>query len=280
MRTACCDRLAMCHFKDAPLRVRPIAWLKNTTRNRMKQGLLGRLVAPGAREATFDRVRIISATRMDERTFWKSSALGQSLAIRRNDPRLVFEIAFSNKAGLPKIYNAAIAGAGPRDALMFVHDDIWLDDPQWLDKLLVALKRYDVVGLAGTRRRVPGQPAWLYTKVEEGRYYLDGQHLSGAVCHGPEAKGKVSYFGPSPARCDLLDGLFIAARADVLQGSRVGFDERFEFHFYDLDFCRTASAAGLSIGTWPIMVTHQSTGAFTSAGWHKGHELYIGKWKS
>jgi protein O-GlcNAc transferase len=262
------------------LRVRPIAWLRNTARNRLKQGLLGRLVAPSARDVTFERVRIVSATRMDEQTFWKSSALGQSLAIRRADPRLVFDIAFSNKTGLPKVYNAAIVQAGPRDALMFVHDDIWLDDPQWLDKLLVALKRYDVVGLAGNRRRVGGQPAWLYTKVEDGRYWLDGNNLSGAVCHGKTAKGKVSYFGPSPAHCELLDGLFIAARGDLLKHSRVAFDGRFDFHFYDLDFCRGARAAGLSIGTWPIMVTHQSTGAFDSPGWHKGRALYVGKWKA
>jgi hypothetical protein len=261
------------------LRLRLIAWLRNTTRNRLKGGLLGRLVAPQVSAVNFESVRIISATRMDEQAFWKSSALGQSLAIRRNDPRLVFDIAFDNKEGLPKVYNAAIAKAGPRDALMFVHDDIWLDDPQWLDKLLVALKRYDVVGLAGNRRRVAGQPAWLYTKVDEGRYWLDAEHLSGAVCHGKVAKGKVSYFGPSPAHCELLDGLFIAARGDVLKHSRVGFDERFEFHFYDLDFCRAARASGLSIGTWPIMVTHQSTGAFSSAGWHKGRDVYMGKWK-
>jgi hypothetical protein len=262
------------------LRVRPIAWLKNTTRNRLKEGLLGRLVSPAASNTVFERVRIVSATRMDEQAFWKSSALGQSLAIRRKDARLVFDIAFSNKEGLPKVYNAAIARAGRRDAMLFVHDDIWLDDPQWLDKLLVALKRYDVVGLAGNRRRVAGQPAWLYTKVEDGRYWLDGEYLSGAVCHGKVAKGKVSYFGPSPAHCELLDGLFIAARADVLKQSRVDFDERFDFHFYDLDFCRGARVAGLSIGTWPIMVTHQSTGAFTSPGWNKGRQVYTGKWKS
>lgn len=262
------------------MRVRPIAWLRNTTRNRMKAGLLGRLLAPQVRDVGFERVRIVSATRMDEQAFWKTSALGQSLAIRRNDARLVFDIAFNNKEGLPKVYNAAIARAGRRDALMFVHDDIWLDDPQWPDKLLVALKHYDVVGLAGNRRRVAGQPAWLFSKVEGGRYWLDAEHLSGAVCHGKAAKGKVSYFGPSPAYCELLDGLFIAARADVLKGSRVAFDERFDFHFYDLDFCRAARAAGGSIGTWPIMVTHQSTGNFDSPGWREGLERYRAKWRN
>ena len=57
------------------------------------------------------------------------------------------------------------------------------------------------------------------------------------------------------------------------------FDERFDFHFYDLDFCRTARQAGLSIGTWPIAMTHQSKGAFGSDGWIDGLARYRAKWK-
>ena len=56
-------------------------------------------------------------------------------------------------------------------------------------------------------------------------------------------------------------------------------DRKFDFHFYDLDFCRTARQVGLSIGTWPIEMTHQSRGAFGSPGWRDGLERYRGKWK-
>jgi GT2 family glycosyltransferase len=263
------------------LRIRPFAWLRNTVRNRLKDGLIGKLLAPSASAITFERIRIVSATRMDEQTFWKSSALGRSLAIRRNDPRLQFHIAFENRVGLPKVYNSALAQAGPRDAILFVHDDLWLDDPRWLDKLQVALKRYDVVGLAGNRRRVPGQHAWLFTEVMGEQAMLDAPYLSGSVAHGQDRQNsRMSLFGPSPARCELVDGLFIALRNDVARDFGIQFDERFEFHFYDMDFCRTARAAGLSMGTWPITVVHQSVGKFSGEAWQKGLKIYRDKWRS
>ncbi len=258
--------------------LRPAVRLRNSLRNRLRHRLLGRLVlrepSPPA------KVRVVSATRMDEAAFWKSSALGQSLAIRRNDARIVADVAFQNRAGLPAVYNAALDRAGADEALLFVHDDVWLDDPQWVEKVIAGLRRYDVVGLAGNRRRVRRQPAWLYLDVQQDRFLLDAPNLSGAVAHGKHARGQMSYFGAAPAACELLDGLFIAARADLLKRWRVRFDERFDFHFYDLDFCRTARASGLSLGTWPILVTHQSTGSFVSDAWRAGLARYLDKWRS
>lgn len=249
--------------------VGPAVWLRNTLRNKFRRG--------GSAPA-FDRLCVISATRLNEKAFWMGSALGQSLAAVRDDPRLGFHIAFENTAGLPQVYNAKLRETGKRDVALFIHDDIWLDDPRWLEKIFEALGRYDIVGLAGNRRRVKRQPAWLYTHIENGRFWLDAENLSGAVAHGKQPRGEVTQFGPSPVACELLDGLFIAARCDMLIASGVGFDERFKFHFYDLDFCRSARAAGLSIGTWPIEVTHQSTGAFNSPGWQDGLARYFGKW--
>jgi len=31
------------------------------------------------------------------------------------------------------------------------------------------------------------------------------------------------------------------------------FDPRFQFHFYDLDFCRQAEQRGLKMGTWALL---------------------------
>lgn len=249
----------------------------NTARNRLKGSLIGRALLSGRPGPTI--LRVVSATRMDEKTFWKSSALGRSLTSWKHDPRLRFDIAFENRRGLPAVYNAALNAASKDDALLFVHDDVWLDDSQWLDKLMVSLKRYDIVGVAGNRRRVKDQVAWLYLKVENGKFWLDAGNLSGAVAHGKNPGGEVSIFGAWHQHCELLDGLFIAVRNDVAKDSAVRFDERFDFHFYDLDFCRSARRAGLSIGTWPIALTHQSTGAFNSPGWRDGLVRYQAKWK-
>jgi GT2 family glycosyltransferase len=81
-----------------------------------------------------------------------------------------------------------------------------------------------------------------------------------------------------PADCELLDGVFLAARKSALLGNEVLFDSRFDFHFYDLDFCRSARQRGLRLGTWPICLTHQSKGAFDSERWIEKYHAYIAKW--
>ena len=62
-----------------------------------------------------------------------------------------------------------------------------------------------------------------------------------------------------------LDGVFLAARADILQRSGVRFDPRFAFHDYDLDFCRSATEARLSLGTWLFPLIHASGGKAAGA---------------
>ena len=72
--------------------------------------------------------------------------------------------------------------------------------------------------------------------------------------------------------------MLLAVRRSVLLNAGVVFDPLFRFHFYDMDFCRTARAAGLRLGTWTISVTHQSGGAFGSAGWNEAFLAYQKKW--
>jgi len=129
---------------------------------------------------------------------------------------------------------------------------------------------------AGNRRRVPGQPGWAF--VDAKFSWDERANLSGSVGHGKTPFGAVSHFGPAPADCELLDGVLLAARADALRQSGVRFDERFAFHFYDLDFCRSLRQQGLRIGTWPLAVTHQSGGAFGTPAWQQAHRSYQDKW--
>lgn len=225
------------------------------------------------------RLRIVSATRLAEQEFWRRSALGQSLL--RLPPTLptAHDFAFENKAGLPAVFNRSIAAAADDEVLLFVHDDVWLADGQWEEKLLAAFARFDIVGVAGNRRRVPGQHTWLCTHTDGVRGYVDTGHISGRVGHGRDLRAvQWSEFGPAPAACELLDGLFIAARADVLRRRGVKFDERFMFHFYDLDFCRSARRQGVAVGTWPIELVHQSKGSDFNAAWNRAFQDYRAKW--
>lgn len=222
-------------------------------------------------------IEFISATRLTERDFWSASALGLSLRRLAHDSRLSVHVAFSNRAGLPAIYNTRISPQNRSEILVFVHDDVWIDDYFVTDRVAAGLQMYDVIGVAGNRRRVPGQRAWHY--ISAPGHVADPADRSGAVAHGKNPFGNVAFFGPVPAECELLDGVFIAARRARLLERSVSFDARFDFHFYDLDFCRSARQAGLRLGTWPICLTHQSTGtAFESPPWMNACEKYLQKW--
>jgi GT2 family glycosyltransferase len=222
-------------------------------------------------------IEIVSATRLSEDEFWDKSALGQSLQRLAFDDRILTRLRYSNRLGLPEIYNAAIDKRSDNDILVFVHDDIWIEDFFFADRLIAGLERYDVIGIAGNRRRLPGQPAWPF--VDRQFTWDDKANLSGAVAHGREPFGSVTHYGPAPADCELLDGVLLAAKKSVLLSSQTRFDTRFDFHFYDLDFCRTARQNGLRLGTWPISIGHQSGGSFGSPPWADKHRVYFEKWQ-
>ena len=227
-------------------------------------------------------IEIISATRLSEEEFWKSSALGISLRRLERDRRLVPHVAFANQRGLPEVFNARIQAGQGHDHLVFVHDDVWLDDFCLADRVVDGLRAFDVIGVAGNRRGVPGQPAWAFAgRNAQGRFVWDEKvHLSGVIAHGAKPFGPVSFFGPTPAACELLDGVFLAARRSTLLAKGVLFDPVFDFHFYDLDFCRSARSQGLRLGTWPVAMTHQSGGAFGSEKWAAKYRTYLEKWKT
>ena len=221
-------------------------------------------------------IEVISATRLPEQDFWNRSALGISLRRLAFDGRIVSSVAFANRAGLPEIYNARISPANRAEVLIFVHDDVWIEDYFLADRVLAGLQSFDVIGVAGNRRRPPHQRGWGAVGGDVANY--GASDLSGAVAHGSNPFGRVATFGPVPAECELLDGVFIAARLGTLLARAVRFDPRFDFHFYDLDFCRSARNAGLRLGTWPICLTHQSKGAYESPPWLNAYDRYLQKW--
>jgi len=223
-------------------------------------------------------IEVICATRMSESDFWNKAALGISLRRLAQDTRLIPKITFDNKRGLPEIYNARINDPAGHDMLVFIHDDVWVDDYFFADRVLGGLDEFDVLGVAGNRRRVQNQPAWAF--IDENFTWDAKTNLSGSVAHGTHPFGNISVFGNVPAECELLDGVFLAARKYVLQHSSIQFDPCFDFHFYDMDFCRSARKNGLMLGTWPICLTHQSGGAFGSPNWLAKYRLYLEKWKA
>jgi len=224
-------------------------------------------------------IRLVCGTRSSREAFSNETALGRSLKLYAHLPDVQLQLFDNNTRGLSSIYNAAIDDAKKDPAvLVFVHDDVWLNDFFWVERIRESLARFDVVGLAGNRRRVPRQPSWAFTPDMQ---WDERQYLSGSVGHGKGFPCEIaSTFGPSAQECKLLDGLLLIADSDTLSRSALRFDERFKFHFYDLDFCRQTELKGLRMGTWPISVVHESGGAFGTATWREAYQQYLNKYGS
>jgi hypothetical protein len=222
-----------------------------------------------------DVINIISATRLSHDDFLVEAPLGASLKRLAFDKRIYARVAFENRTSLSEIYNLSIDYPKAAEILVFIHDDVWLDDYFFAERIIAGLQNFDILGIAGNRRRLPRQPSWCFTGQMSDKFIWDvRENLSGAVAHGTAPFGRVTNYGPVPAQCELLDGVLLAARRDTLRSKGV----RFDFHFYDLDFCRSARAAGLVLGTGTGALTHLSQDAFGSADWQRNYEIYLEKW--
>lgn len=223
------------------------------------------------------KFRFVCATRASQEEFFQKTALGRSLAVYRY-PFVELRLFAGNSQGLPTVYNQAIAESAANPAVMiFVHDDVHICDFFWADRVLEGLRAFELLGLAGNRRRLPRQPAWAF--VDDKFTWDAREQLSGVVGHGhafPPAN--LSIFGPTGQPVKLLDGLMLWCHSRTLHEKSLRFDESFKFHFYDMDFCRQAEVAGLRMGTWPLSVIHESGGNFNSPSWREGYQHYLAKW--
>lgn len=224
-----------------------------------------------------DHVKFVVATRSSAADFYTKTATGRSLALYKF-PFMDVCLFAENTTGLPTLYNSVIQKTAQAPCtLIFAHDDLHLLDFYWMDHIVNGLKQFQILGLAGNTRRLPRQPGWAF--IDERFTWDDPQYLSGVVGHGTGFPPRqLGVFGPAGQRVKLLDGLFLAAHSTTFTNTGLAFDERFAFHFYDMDLCRQAEALNISCGTWPISLIHESGGNFTSEAWKTAYAAYLAKW--
>lgn len=230
-------------------------------------------------------ITIVSATKEPQQSFSTNTALGRTLSISYPRYDISTRIFYNNKIGLSELYNTVINDptVDKDEILLFLHDDVFLPDFFWFKRAVSALKIFDLIGVAGNKRRIPNQPAWCFTDVrleppERGVVWDDFGNLSGIVGQGDSFPCKLSIFGVQSMRCKLLDGVLLGAKKSVFVDNDIRFDEQFKFHFYDMDICRQFESAGLKIGTADISVIHESPGNFGSPSWQAGYNRYLEKW--
>lgn len=159
-------------------------------------------------------------------------------------------------------YNRGIRRA-TGDVLVFSHDDIEIASPDFAARLLRRLENHDLIGIAGTSRLVSGN--W----INGGWPHLHGQVGSEVSKPGSLIVTVYQVAGPTAAGVEALDGVFLAARREVVE--RVGFDEAtFDgWHLYDLDFSLSAHAAGFRTAVCnDICLIHDSIGTY-SEDWQR-----------
>jgi len=199
------------------------------------------------------KILVVTCSKSDGR----DSMLAKSLNELKNDVTVV--INANNKSGLSQAYNRQLTAENliKHDIVLFVHDDVFIDDLKLKGKLYTAMNqmKYDIVGLAGSSKIKIKQPCLWHTMSER-------EDMSGAVSHPINESSQlgVTSFGPWPKRCLVVDGLFMAVNLKNVLHAGWKFNESFKFHHYDLSSCLDANKLKLKIGTYPIHVTHASPG--------------------
>lgn len=209
---------------------------------------------------------IVCATPRSTETF-KETLLAKSLSLFPSNS--IKHIVHNNTHGLPYVYNQAMATYkdGDIEGYILIHDDVRVEDAFLEQKLVYGWSKAPILGIAGASQFNVEKPYW----GSAGAAFY-----SGCVWHHEGDQLKAHSFGPTPGRCIVMDGLFLAVRKDV----QVKFDERFTFHMYDLDYCLQCHEAGHVMMTIPLHVFHGSHGSFESTAWYDSAEVFKDKWCS
>lgn len=216
--------------------------------------------------------KIVVATPLSKEIFELKSKIFISLEKLKNN--FDFEIIYNNKTGLSKLYNSFIKKENTDKKIVFVHDDVLIEDLFLLEKLEDAFNSYDIIGLAGAKScDLNSQiPAWhLMSKRED---------FVGEVSHSDMKRFWTNSYGITPSRSLIIDGLFIAVNVKKLLETNTKFDEDFTFHHYDITFCLNANKNKLKIGVYPIKATHYGLGdSMMSQEWKESALKFQEKYK-
>lgn len=195
---------------------------------------------------------IVCATPLSLEDFNEKSQLG--LFIDKFSFQKQSTIITNNKEGLSKVYNSFITEENRNKNIIFVHDDVLIEDLFFAEKLEIAFEKFDIVGLAGSKTCDLNSinPAW--------HQMCEKKDMVGEVSHAHNKNIWTSVYGPTNSRALILDGLFIAVNVARLLKTETFFDEDFDFHHYDIAFCLRANVNKLKMGVAPIRAVHFGLG--------------------
>lgn len=222
-------------------------------------------------------ILVVSATRHKKDTTKIYQSLGYMSATNKN-AELKLEITENNTEGLPTVYNRYLTKSvlKKHDIVLFVHDDVYVDDLRLKGKLYNNLNEmYDIVGLAGCIKPVIKKPVLWHVMSHR-------DNLRGFVHHeqkiaDDQIATRVTSFGYTPCRVAIVDGLFMAVNLKRVLQTDWKFNEEFNFHHYDIAACLDANKYKLKIGVAPIHVIHSSPGLLDirDVSWSQSQDKFI-----
>ena len=171
---------------------------------------------------------------------------------------------------LTATYNRGLREA-KSDVVVFVHDDVRFDTPNWGRKLLAELSstRFGILGVAGTTDLIV-EPDGTVASWWQWQARRVGRVTHERAGRRDETPYSNSFSQPVPVVC--VDGVFIAVHRKRISAP---FDERLSgFHFYDISFCLANHSRGVPVGvSFSCRLTHYSPGTPGQA-WDEARRLF------
>ena len=218
----------------------------------------------------------------DPGLYERCAAPGLRLAAEPDSTILPLGSSGLGQASIFRNYNLLLEQAAELDdleAMVIVHQDAEIVDPDFTEKLRKALADPDVgvVGCAGAVgvRNI----AWWDGSVTAGSFLHRYQEFGGGEIKGATWDREDAYPFTRMGEVDTIDGFMMALSPWAVRNLR--FDESLgQFHGYDFDFCQQVRAAGKKVLTVHLRVIHHhSLNLITDLdGWMAAHRRIAEKW--
>jgi GT2 family glycosyltransferase len=178
-------------------------------------------------------------------------------------------VSIRNARSLAEAYNWAVRNS-VADVIVLSHDDVDVLADDFAARLFDHLRSFDALGVVGSTRAVGPTVGWS-----------GHPHLRGWITHHlpNEAQWQVDLLDHRAVAGDItaLDGVFLAARREVLKA--VSFDAALfdGFHLADIDWSLRAARAGFRLGVAAdLNLVHASKGNY-DATWQRYADRFCAK---
>ena len=216
----------------------------------------------------------IVVARNDDSVF--NSYLKPSLDIlKTNEHVKIAEIFNEPNDSIFKKYNRGIdlLDFSSDDVFCFIHEDVKIHDKYFFEKIKFVFESKEnigVLGLIGTKS-FPTAGGWWLTDYSNHVGHLIQGLPDGSTFHMDRGTRFDDSMSSVDGFCFFVSGEFLKQfRFDDISYPGA-------YHFYDVDTCFSALAAGYKVAVADILLEHKSEGPMPES-WHKTKDIFLTKW--